>query len=258
MQLGIVGHGFVGKHLEQMFVSSGQRVIVFDKYDPKLCGRSVQSKINDCDLVFVAVPTPGKEDGACDTSAVEEVVAWVQPPMCLKSTVVPGTTDRLIRTYNKQLVFSPEYVGETPFHNSKHSFLPDLVALGGDRSVCEAFLKAHQLVLGPQPRYFVTDAVTAELAKYMENCFFATKVSFVAQFYLLAAHFGADFAEMREIWLADSRVGRSHSAVVDQLGFSGRCLPKDLAAIITEAVRSGGDASFLEGVQKFNSELRRK
>jgi UDPglucose 6-dehydrogenase len=76
----------------------------------------------------------------------------------------------------------------------------DVVAVGGRRDTAELVVNIYTQVLGPEPVYIITDAVTAELAKYMENCFFATKVAFVAQFLLLAQSFGADFTTMREIW----------------------------------------------------------
>ena len=176
--------------------------------------------------------------------------------MCIKSTVVPGTVNRLASITGKRIVFSPEYVGETPFHKSKQTQEPDLVAVGGDLDTCELVLDAYRSVLGPQPQYFVTDSVTAELSKYMENCFFATKVAFVAEFYLLAKHFGANFTQMREIWVADTRVGRSHSTVVSKPGFGGRCLPKDLSAIIYQARQQGETPTLLEAVQILNNSLQ--
>jgi nucleotide sugar dehydrogenase len=175
--------------------------------------------------------------------------------MCIKSTIPPGTVKRLVASSGKQIAFSPEYVGETPYHRSHESLIPDLIAVGGEEKICELVVTAYRAVLGPEPRYFVTDSVTAELAKYMENCFFATKVSFVAEFYLLAATLGANFTMMREIWTADTRVGRSHSTVVGDLGFGGRCLPKDLAAIIHEARENGIRATLLEAVQDFNTRV---
>jgi UDPglucose 6-dehydrogenase len=255
MRIGIVGYGVVGKHLHQLFSSVADLIVPFDKVS--LPGVTTKEEINTCDLVFVAVPTPALPDGACDLGAIEEVVTWIEPPICIKSTIVPGTIDRLVSTTGKKIVFSPEYVGETVFHKYKNTFEADLVAIGGDAETCERFLNLYRSALGPQPQYFQTDAVTAELAKYMENCFFATKVAFVAEFFLLAQHFGANFTQLREIWVADTRIGRSHSTVVGSLGFSGRCLPKDLSAIISSATTTTGSRPMLlEAVNKFNKSLR--
>ena len=83
-----------------------------------------------------------------------------------------------------------------------------------------------------------------------------TKVAFVAQFLLLAQSFGADFTTMREIWAADTRIGRSHSTVVGSPGFAGRCLPKDLSAILVAAKIAGCKPQLLEAVDAFNRSLR--
>jgi UDPglucose 6-dehydrogenase len=205
--------------------------------------------------VFVAVPTPQSKSGAADISAVEDVVSWIRRPLCIKSTIPPGTTDRLVSTYGKPIVFSPEYIGETPYHRSNKDISSDLVVFGGQKTDSIPFAEAYREALGPDPSYYFTDAITAELAKYMENCFFATKVAFVAQFYKLSQSLGADFDQLREIWISDSRVGRSHSHVIGGPGFSGKCLPKDLAAIIAVAAGYGG-APLLEAVQSYNRTLR--
>jgi UDPglucose 6-dehydrogenase len=82
----------------------------------------------------------------------------------------------------------------------------------------------------------------------MENTFLATKVAFVGQFYRLAEALGVDFHVLREVWLADSRIGRSHSAVLGSPGFAGVCLPKDLAAIIDVGLRKNVDVNLLRAV----------
>jgi UDPglucose 6-dehydrogenase len=252
MTIGIIGYGVVGKHLHNLFDAAGQKTVIYDKYKPGFDDATRRNEINRCDLVFVAVPTPAQCNGECDISEVAEATSWIEPPICIKSTVEPGTTEKLIAATGKRIVFSPEYIGETPFHKSREFASPDLIAIGGDRAVSELFADAYRLALGPEPRYFLTDSLTAELAKYMENCFFATKVAFVAQFYMLAKHLNADFTQMREIWVADSRVGRSHSTVVGDPGFGGRCLPKDLSALVALGHKVGLPLDLLEAVQEFN------
>jgi UDP-glucose 6-dehydrogenase len=90
----------------------------------------------------------------------------------------------------------------------------------------------------------------------MENAFLATKVAFVNQFYDLARAYGVNYNELREVWLADERVGRSHTMVTEERGYRGRCLPKDMAAII-HAARMVGGAALLEAVDRYNDEVCR-
>jgi nucleotide sugar dehydrogenase len=249
----------VGKALGKTFgyESGKESVHVYDKFLRSLNSPTNRAAIQTCDLVFVATPTPESPDGSCDISAVEDVVSWVEPPMCLKSTVPPGTVDWLVSKTGKQICFSPEYLGETPWHHSKMVETSGFVIVGGERPLCELVVRAYQQVLGPTGRYYMTSAKTAELCKYMVNTFLAMKVVFANEFYDLARAAGVSFDDLRELWLADERIGRSHTMVTEERGFGGRCFPKDIAAIIHWAKRWGG-APLLEAVDRCNDEVRRK
>lgn len=259
MKLGIVGYGVVGKALARLFghEAGNPSLHIYDKHVPGMNDTRARDCIQACDLVFVAVPTPESADGRCDVSAVEEVVSWVRPPMCIKSTIPPGTVDRLVAETGKQICFSPEYVGETRWHPWKGIDAHGFLIVGGEKNVSDLVVRAYQEYLGPLVRYYLSDAKTTELCKYMENTFLATKVAFVNQFYDLAEAYGVKFTELRELWLADERVGRSHTIVTEERGYRGRCLPKDMAAILYEAKKFGG-APLLEAVDRYNDEVCRR
>lgn len=259
MDIGIVGYGVVGRALAKLFhyESANPALHIYDKGVAEMNDERSKARIQACDLVFVAVPTPEGTAGAGNLSAVEEVVSWVNPPMCLKSTVPPGTVDRLVADTGKKICFSPEYVGETPWHPWKAIESHGFVIVGGEKSVCDLVVRAYQAYLGPLVRYYMTDAKTAEVCKYMENAFLALKVAFVNQFYDLAQAYGVNFNELRELWLADERIGRSHTVVTEERGYRGRCLPKDMAAIIHAAKQVGG-APLLEEIDRYNDEVCRR
>lgn len=259
MKLGIVGYGVVGKALAQVFRynAGNPDLVIYDKFVKGMNTPSRRAAIQNCDLVFIAVPTPEGPDGKCNLSAIEEVVSWIRPVMCVKSTVPPGTVDRLSAKTGKTICFSPEYVGETAWHPLKGIESHGFIIVGGEGSACKLVIQAYQQFLGPMPHYYITNAKTAELCKYMENAFLATKVAFANQFYDIADGFGVDYNELRELWLADERVGRSHTIVTAERGYRGRCLPKDMASIIHAAKEFGG-APLLEAVDRFNDEVCRK
>jgi UDPglucose 6-dehydrogenase len=259
MAIGIVGYGVVGKALATFFGYEAEAadVRVYDKFLEGMNSAQCQDAIQTCDLVFVAVPTPQAPDGSCDVAAVEEVVSWVKPPTCFKSTVPPGTVDRLVAATGKRICFSPEYVGESRWHPWKGIESHGFVIVGGEKSLCDLVVRTYQQVLGPLVRYYMTDAKTAELCKYMENTFLATKVAFVNQFYDLALAYDVNFNELRELWLADERVGRSHTIVTEERGYRGRCLPKDMSAIIHATKRVGG-APLLEAIAQYNEIVCRR
>jgi UDPglucose 6-dehydrogenase len=259
IRLGIVGYGVVGKALAKVFEAEAGNsdLVIYDKFVKGMNGPGRRAALQKCDLVFIAVPTPESPDGRCDLSAIEEVVSWVNPAMCVKSTVPPGTVDRLAAKTGKAICFSPEYVGETRWHPLKGIENHGFIIVGGERSACKLVIQAYQQFLGPMPRYYITNAKAAELCKYMENAFLATKVAFANQFYDIAQGLGVDYNELRELWLADDRVGRSHTIVTAERGYRGRCLPKDMASIIHIA-RPAGGAPLLEAVDRFNDEVCHK
>jgi UDPglucose 6-dehydrogenase len=91
----------------------------------------------------------------------------------------------------------------------------------------------------------------------MENSFLATKVGLVAEFYELSRKLGLDWYAVREAWLADPRIGRAHShALPHDLGFGGKCLPKDVAALCAFADSAGSPLGVLEAVRDTNRNRR--
>jgi UDPglucose 6-dehydrogenase len=230
-------------------------VFIFDKFLPSFSDAARKHAINDCDLAFLSVPTPVAPDGfSCDLSAVEECVQWIRSPLCIRSTVVPGTTDRLGALTNKSIAFSPVYIGESADHPWRDEGQCGFLIVGGSSELRDSVFSAYRDCLASKIHFYSTTARTAEICKYMENCFLATKVAFVNQFFDIATALDVDFEELRKLWLLDSRVGPSHTIVTPERGFRGRCLPKDLAALIA-TMRSSGGTPLLEAVHSYNSRL---
>jgi len=107
--------------------------------------------------------------------------------------------------------------------------------------------------LGPSKVYRQTSARTAELTKYMENTWFCTQVIFANEFARIASSIGVDYLELRELWGLDPRVSKSHTLVFEENpGFGGKCLPKDIKAVISSAKSAGYEPEFLEAVWQSN------
>jgi UDP-glucose 6-dehydrogenase len=91
----------------------------------------------------------------------------------------------------------------------------------------------------------------------MENAYLAMKVTFCNEFYDIATKFGVDYNEMRELWLQDPRMGRSHTFVFpDDRGYGGKCLPKDVNAIIQAAQAAGYAPQLLAAMADTNAGFR--
>jgi UDPglucose 6-dehydrogenase len=231
------------------------QAVIFD--EPKRLGS--QDDINRCDVVFVCVPTPANADGSCDTSIVESVVAWIEGPVVvLRSTVSVGTTRRLADKFKKKVVFQPEYgPAETPDHPFNDLRKVRWLILGGELAACKVAARAWMDAYSSDITITYTTPEAAELCKYMENAFLAMKVAFCNEFFELAERLGVDYDELRELWLLDPRIGRSHTFVYpDKRGFGGRCLPKDLRAIVSTAQQQGYDPKLLSEILESNERFR--
>lgn len=254
-RVGVVGGGVVGSAMQKL---CGPETIIYDPAKPEFAGN--KEKINTCDVVFVSVPTNMRPDKKCDTSIVEEVVSWISAPLIIiRSTIAPGTTDRLMKKYNKRIVFQPEYLGETTAHMFGNMAERQFIVLGGtpqDRSLAAEFYKHYY---NSMVYIYLTDAMTAEVCKYMENAFYAVKVTFVNEFYDIAQAHGVDFNELRECWLADTRISRDHTFVYpDNRGFSGKCLPKDCNAIVQSSLERGCTPKLMQATLEINEEMLKK
>lgn len=255
-KIAIIGMGIVGKGMERLFIDHF-KIVIYDPYQPN--ETSTKEAVNECDLAIICVPTPMKEDGSCDTSIVEECVSWLETPLILiKSTVPPETTRDLCIKYKKEVCFSPEYMGEsknfTPFWkypDPKEARTHTFVIVGGGRA--SEILNYFMKVMAVETHYVSCTSVEAELVKYMENSFFATKVAFCNEYYDIARVFKVDYKKIREMWLLDSRVNPNHTLVFEDLrGFGGKCFPKDISAIVKASEEKGYSPTILKAVIQSN------
>lgn len=253
-KIGIIGYGYVGKALHRFFENHYEVFI----YDPNLKTSNSKEEINETDIVFISVPTPRSENGQCDISIVEESIKWLDVDVIvIKSTVEIGTTNLLIEKYNKNIVFSPEYIGESTYW-SPYDFHTDMketpfFIFGGETNLCSKVIDIFLPVTGPCKRYIKTDSKSAEMAKYMENSFYATKITFCNEMYDICEKIDVDWNEVRELWLADPRINPMHTAVFkDKRGFSGKCLPKDTSALNYIAKENGLPSLLLNSVLESN------
>lgn len=253
----IIGFGHVGKAMKVLFPDS----LVYDPNYEEY--KNTKDQINrKCDLAIICVWTGQNKDGSCDISIVESTIKWLKTPLILiKSTVEPGTTDKLKKKYKKRICMSPEYFGESSYWIPAEWSIkgwPYLIVGGSDNdatNIIDFFLP----ILGPNKKYYICSALEAELIKYMENAYLATKVTFANEMYEICKKLGANWYRVWEGWALDPRVERSHSAVFPRnRGFTGKCLPKDVSALIKTAQENNYQPKFLQEVIKSNTRFRKQ
>jgi UDPglucose 6-dehydrogenase len=251
MKIGIVGLGIVGSAVRMGFERLGHHVLV---HDTKLS--TSLGDVLPAEIIYVSVPTPSKNDGRCDIAIVEDVVSELahhEYPgvVAIKSTVEPGTTDMLgLRHPKLHISFVPEFLRERVAladFTENH----DVCIVGTHHDhIFEKIKVSH----GKYPKQFVQlTPREAELAKYFNNIYNATLITFANSFYDICTHFGANYTTIK-----DALVSREH--IIDRYldcnehfrGFGGVCLPKDLDALIALGKDNGVDVSFFESIKDQN------
>jgi len=259
--IGIVGFGYVGKAVAKTFESHFHVYA----YDPAQ-NFFHRDPVEKCDYLFVCVPTPMQVSGHADTSIVESVLnIFSNKFVIIKSTVPPGTCDRLAHEYHRRVVFSPEFAGEGKYilpwwQGYPHPTDPryhNFCIAGGKPEDTHEVIQLHKPILGPCVQYLQTSAVAAELAKYMTNAWGAMKVTFANEFYELAKSFNVSYDNVRELVIATGFMEAMHSLVFeDNRGYGGKCLPKDLSAIIASVEDHGYDPKLLKQIRASNEAFR--
>jgi len=214
VRVGIAGYGYVGKAVERA-IAPPHRAYV---YDPPL-GYGMPHGLQDCELIFVCVPTPTRPDGTVDTSMVESVVGVVRGGDRL---LVVRSTMPAEYAAPPRVVYQPEFIGESRWAPWREETDVGLVVAGGDCG--QEVLDFWKPLLGPEVQYIGTDWHTAADIKYAINCHGAVKVAWWTEF--LGTCHKPD--AVRNAIMSVPWITAYHTLPLGGVG--GKCFPKDLAA----------------------------
>jgi UDPglucose 6-dehydrogenase len=259
LRIGIIGFGTVGKAIHSGFDGSHEVFV----HDPKL-GTDISEVTGASEVAYIAVPTPTIEPSAtCDTGIIEGVLEQLPNGfrVIIKSTVIPGTTQRLHDSFPKlRIACSPEFLRSK---SSMEDFRNQSILVVGthhEELAKEVFEHHREAGVIGGGRCFHVTPTQAELVKYAKNAFYAMKVIFGNQFQDYAKNHGEDWSVIKEIMTASQEqpIGPSHLDYLadGQKGFGGDCLPKDTLALVTELERLGLDYELLRAVLNDNSRIR--
>lgn len=239
MKIGFIGQGFIGKNYANDFENRGLSVVRYSMEEPYLANKE---KIADCDLVFIAVPTPTTPTGFDDTilRAVLPLVGKGKTAI-IKSTILPGTTKKLQEDFPDIFVLnSPEFLTEkTAAYDAAH---PERNIVGIPKKDAGYEKRAQEVisVLPKAPYELIADSSETELIKYAGNIFLYFKLMYANVFYEIAQLTGVNYDVIKDAVAADPRIGPSHLSVVHTSGHpgaipgrgaGGHCFIKDFAAL---------------------------
>ncbi len=273
-KIGVVGNGFVGGAVKFGFspqTGCDAEVRVYDK-NPNKSTHGLDETINESDFIFLSVPTPANKDGSINIDILNEALKDIDGvhngknnSILVRSTVTPGTTRKLQKNYpHLNILFNPEFLTE---RSANFDFINQSRFIIGNSGKQVSLDKSKQFCNLIKDRFgdcvaiMETTYETAELIKYMNNCFFATKVSFMNEMYQISNKIDANWDEAVSGFVSDGRIGHSHLGVPGHdgnFGFGGSCFPKDIQAMINFGNLNNVDMKVLKGVWKKNLEVRPK
>ena len=266
-KIGIIGRGFVGSAVEFGFSAQtgcDAEVKVYDK-DPSKSLHTLDETVNESDFIFVSVPTPSNVDGSMHLGILESALNDIQAVnkrkgniILIRSTILPGTTKELAKKFTKlNIVFNPEFLTE---RSAKFDFInQSRFIIGGRKRNTGRVAELFRWRFGDSVPCIETNWETAEMIKYMNNCFFTTKVSFMNEMKLVADKSNVDWDIAVEGFVRDGRIGHTHLTVPGpdgKWGFGGSCFPKDIQAMIHFGEELGMDLNTLQGAWETNLNVR--
>lgn len=241
MKIGIVGYGTVGKTLKEAFNLRGHDVFI-NEIGPGVW-RSKRYLMENCDIIFVCTQTDKVND------AVKELNkhAPSKAVIVIKSTVLPGTTERLAKQYpDLHLAVNPEFLRH---YQALEDFLnPDRIVIGSNapyvvETLCSLYREWNSSI-------FVCDPTTAEAIKHFSNALLSVKVAYANEVKNICAKLGINAKTVMEGVCADQRFNPNHLDPFKGL-IGGPCLSKDLLALVEACEKIGCATPLLKAAKEY-------
>lgn len=265
----IYGLGFVGSSMYTSFINKGMEENInlfgFDKFKNGGIGN-----IDDglkCDIIFMALPTMYNETtGSYDKKPIIECCEYLETSgysglIVIKSTVEPETTDNLSTRFKKlSFVHNPEFLtartAYEDFHNQTHIVL-------GQGNTCSnsklELLKLFYSTYYPNAEISICSSLESESMKIFCNSFYAVKVQFFTELFLLTKSNGSDYNKIVSMMLKNNWINPMHTQVPGpdkQVSYGGLCFPKDTNALNKYMERTNSANGVLEACIKERNKMR--
>lgn len=236
MKLGFIGQGWIGKNYADYFESRGFKVV---RYSNELSFSQNKEHIKSCNIVFISVPTPTTQQGF-DYSIVEEVLPLVGDGniAVIKSTVVPGTTEKLQQNFPAVFVLhSPEFLSEKTARHDIENPDCNVVGIPVDDKI---YRKKAESVLSLLPKVpsIICSSREAELIKYTHNVHGFIQIMYANLLFDLAEKLKVNWDVIKEFIGYDKFMTNRYANPVHASGHTdkkgrgagGHCFIKDFAA----------------------------
>ena len=244
IKVGIIGCGYVGGAMKAWLEENNKAAQVFVS-DPE---KGFDDDLSGIDIAFLQIPVPTEDDGTQDLTLVAKLVKGLPDvPVFVRTTILPGTSDRLSMETGRQVCYMPEFLSE-------RTHIEDF------RNQTMVFTGAVDLLarVFPGKKFTVMSPLEAELTKYIHNVFGAYKVTYFNAAKEYVEKMGGDWTKVHAGTLLSGYINDTHTHVPGpdgKLGFGGKCFPKDVNAFakMTEGTPLG---TLLAPLHELNAHFR--
>jgi len=251
MKVGIIGYGWIGKATQKLFPDA-------QIYDPYIEGDYYAKPLEDCDIAFLAVPTPYTGGDGINCSAVEDAIRDCGCDfIVIRSATQPGFADEMAKKYNKRIVVQPEYLGETPNHPFLAMESRQFMIIGGEPEDRRKVIECYQQAYNANVNIRQVSRYEAEIIKFSENRAIFYKVLQCQELYDACEAAGVDYYVIREaVYGDDPRQNLWWSFVFpDNRGANSKCIPKDIYGWCAWAESVGIDPMATKSLLEYNQGL---
>lgn len=238
MIIGIIGFGFVGSAINNYFINKDCIIYKYDKYK----NLDKFEDVLKSDIIYISVPTV--YDTCKKEYDLNPLIENLEKlgnnkynnPILIKSTLLPFTSENLATKYNLNIIHNPEFLSaktsSEDFANQKH------IVLGKTSNCC---VERFKYVIDFYKLFFPNSNISLCLSQESEsmkifcNSFYAVKIQFFNELYLLCNKLNMDYNVIKNMMLCNGWINPMHTNVPGtdgQLSYGGLCFPKDTNALL--------------------------
>lgn len=246
VNIGIIGCGVIGGVMKKWLENHNPECNILISDPPK----GLNDDISKADIIFISIHIPTENNNTQDLTLLKTLIKnSPNVPIFIRTTLLPGTCDKLSKEFDKEIFFMPEFLTERTAYDD---FCNQAMIYTGHEELLSEIFK--------NKTYITMNNLEAEITKYAHNVFGAVKVTYFNGIYELAKKYGCDFEKIRKGTLLSGYINEPHTMVPGpdgKFGYGGKCFPKDIKAF-KEFSKNEKLFSLLNVVEEINDAIRDK
>lgn len=261
-KVGFIGQGYIGKNYADDFEKRGYEVVRYALEEPYITNKE---KIQECDVVFIAVPTPTTPEGFDDRIIREAIsLVGIGKIAVIKSTIIPGTTESIQKAHGDIVVLnSPEFLSEVTAAHDAANPAQNIIGIPEDTDKHREAAEFVLSILPKSPSSLICKSTESELFKYAHNLSGYTQIVLFNIIYDLAKKLDCDWEPIQKAVEADPLISNRYARPVHKSGrgAGGHCFIKDFAAFTDLYEKCIDDKEGVKALRSFeekNKELLSK